>query len=169
MRKLLKWAGIALMGLLAGSQFIRPARTNPPTHSEESMEAYVQVPGDVASVLDRACRDCHSHETQWPWYSNTAPVSWFVIDHVNHGRKHLNFSDWNHTDRHGPPLGTDQQLEKICREVSSGEMPLGSYLLLHPEAKISTKDAQVICEWSRAEQARIATSQKEGRALSAKP
>ena len=100
MRKLLKWAGIALMGLLAGSQFIRPARTNPPTHSEESMEAYVQVPGDVASVLDRACRDCHSHETQWPWYSNTAPVSWFVIDHVNHGRKHLNFSDWNHTDRH---------------------------------------------------------------------
>jgi heme-binding protein len=169
MRNLLKWASIAVVAILAASQFIRPAKTNPMIHEEKSIDAYVQVPRDVATVFDRACQDCHSNKTQWPWYSNTAPVSWFVIDHVNHGRKHLNFSDWNHIDRHGPPLGTAQQLEKICKEVSSGEMPLASYLLLHPEARITTKDARVICEWTRSEQERLASSQIEGLAGSAKP
>lgn len=169
MKKLLKWVTMAILILLAGLQFVRPAKTNPPIDETKTVEAYVQMPGEVSSIVDRACRDCHSHKTQWPWYSNTAPVSWFVIDHVNHGRKHLNFSDWNHTDRHGPPLGTAQQLGKICKEVSSGEMPLGSYLFLHPEARISTRDAQVICEWSRTEQERLASFRKEGPALSVNP
>jgi hypothetical protein len=157
MKSLTKWASIATIVLLAGLQVVRPAKTNPPLDATKTAEAYIQIPVEVSSIVGRACQDCHSHKTQWPWYSNIAPISWFVIDHVNHGRKHLNFSDWNHADRHGPPLGTAQQLEKICKEVANGEMPLGSYLLLHPKARISPKDAQVICEWSRLEQERLSS------------
>ncbi|MBZ5537264.1 MAG: heme-binding domain-containing protein [Acidobacteriia bacterium] len=169
MNRLMKWASIATIMLLAGLQFVRPERTNPPIDATKTVEAYVQMPVEVSSIVGRACQDCHSHKTHWPWYSNTAPVSWFVIDHVNHARKHLNFSNWNHADRHGPPLGTAQQLDKICKEVSGGGMPLGSYLLLHPEARISPRDAQVICEWSRLEQQRLASTQEEGLGSSARP
>jgi len=58
----------------------------------------VTVDPQVAGILDRACADCHSNKTRWPWYSHVAPVSWFVIDHVNHGRSHLNFSEWGRYD-----------------------------------------------------------------------
>ncbi|MFI5176788.1 MAG: heme-binding domain-containing protein [Terriglobia bacterium] len=169
MKALLKGAGITIIVFLAGSQFIRPAKTNPPIDETKTMEAYVQTPDEVSSILRRACQDCHSNMTRWPWYSNAAPVSWFVIDHVNHGRKHLNFSDWNHADRHGPTLGSAQQLDKICKGASSGEMPLSSYLLLHPNAWLSPQDAKVICVWTRSEQERFASFLQEGLPLSAKP
>jgi hypothetical protein len=75
----------------------------------------------------RACFDCHSHETKWPWYANVAPMSWFVAHHVDEGREHLNFSTW---DR--PSKDADE-----CSEaVSDGWMPLDSYLWVHPEARL---------------------------------
>jgi hypothetical protein len=70
----------------------------------------------TAAVLDRACNDCHSNQTRWPWYTNVAPVSWFVINHVNEGRRKMNFSDW-------AQYSQDEQarlFKKICREVKSG-------------------------------------------------
>ena len=90
----LKWVGAALALTALCIQFIRPARTNPPTDSSRTVFALMTVPSRTAAVLERACRDCHSNDTRWPWYSHVAPVSWFVIDHVNHGRSHFNYSDW---------------------------------------------------------------------------
>ena len=79
-------------------QFVRPARTNPsPIRRARSPRSYRITPA-AAAVLERSCRDCHSNDTRWPWYSNVAPVSWWVIDHVDHGRSHLNFSDWSRYD-----------------------------------------------------------------------
>ena len=75
-------------------QLVRPARTNPPTDRPRTLFARVTVSAADRRGAERACRDCHSNDTRWPWYSNVAPVSWFVIDHVNHGRSHFNYSDW---------------------------------------------------------------------------
>lgn len=79
----------------------------------------------------RACFDCHSNETKWPWYSNIAPISWLVQDHVDEGREYLNFSEWNKTYEEAGEAG---------ETVEEGEMPIPNYLWLHPEAKLSVKE-----------------------------
>lgn len=106
--------------------------------------------------MDRSCNDCHSNQTRWPWYSNIAPVSWFVINHVNVGRREMNFSDWAQYD------ADDQQgfLKKICREVKDRAMPLPSYLRLHGEAKLSSEDVKALCDWASTESQRLAQASK---------
>lgn len=148
MRTVAKATAIIFMALAAGAQAIRPARVNPPVDSSRAIEHAVPVPPETKAILDRACANCHSSRTVWPWYSNVAPVSWFVIDHVNHGRTHLNLSDWARF----PPQEADRMLGRICELVTSEEMPLGSYLVMHSEAELSPLDERAICDWTRAAQ-----------------
>jgi Haem-binding domain len=96
-------------------------------------------------VLERACRDCHSNRTEWPWYSNVAPVSWFVIDHVNHARSHLNFSDWSSY----APERRRKLLTGVCKETRSGAMPLSSYTWIHWSARLSPADVEALCNWAQ--------------------
>lgn len=158
--KMLKWTSVAVAALLIAAQFVRPARTNPPIDETRTMQAHAQVAPQVAAIFERACRDCHSHQTRWPWYSRVAPVSWFVIDHVNHGRQHLNFDDWASAESHG---SKDSQalLDSICKEVQGGRMPLASYTLLHPRAKLSEKEIKIICQWATSERRRLASQTGE--------
>ena len=118
----------ALAGLPPWSiQFIRPARTNPPVDPSRTLEAAVTVPPQEAKILSRSCADCHSNQTVWPWYSNIAPVSWFVIDHVNQGRRHMDFSAWLRPGIDDPAQYTRQKLRSACNRVKTGNMPLFSY------------------------------------------
>lgn len=145
------WRG-ALLGffaLLAGIQLIRPARSNPPVDQSHTLEAVVLVPPRVESILQRACNDCHSDLTRWPWYSNVAPVSWFVIDHVDEGRRHVNFSAWLRRDTNNPGEYTRERFQAMCKQVQTYDMPLTSYLLLHRAAKLSEGDIETICQWTK--------------------
>ena len=137
------------MGLIIGIQLIRPARTNPVVVPSHTLEAIVPVPAQVESILQRACYDCHSDVTRWPWYSNVAPVSWFVIDHVDSGRRHANFSDLLRRDAKDPAQYTRERFEAICKEVQTHNMPLTSYLLAHRAARLSPGDIETICEWTK--------------------
>ncbi len=137
--------------LLLAIQLIGPAKSNPVAPETDSVNAKLQVTPAVASILDRSCYDCHSNKTRWPWYSNVAPVSWFVIDHVNHGRSHLNFSEWGKFNR----IEAAEMLEEICKEVKSGQMPLSSYTPLHPGSELSSADVQLLCDWTNTERTRI--------------
>lgn len=152
MLQALKLAAVGLALLFAAAQFVRPARVNPPRVAGRPIESHVAVPPEVAAVLDRSCADCHSNQTAWPWYSHVAPASWFVVDHVNHGRRHLNFSDWA---RYAPREAEDM-LRQICRTARGGSMPLDSYTLLHRRARLSTRDVETLCGWAEAEQHRFA-------------
>lgn len=144
MRKVLKTAAVGLALLFAAAQFVRPARTNPAGLPGGALEQRVGVPPEVSEVLNRACADCHSNRTTWPWYSHVAPASWLVIDHVNHGRQHLNFSDWSRYDaRESADL-----LRQVCRTARAGTMPLDSYTLLHPRARLTPRDVRTLCEWT---------------------
>lgn len=145
------WRGALLgfFGLLIGIQVIRPARTNPPVVPLHTLEAVVPVPPEVESTLQRGCYDCHSNLTQWPWYSNVAPVSWFVIDHVDSGRRHVNFSDWLRANTKSPAEYTRERFEAICKQVETRNMPLFSYLLIHRAASLSQNDVETICQWTR--------------------
>ena len=149
MPEFFRGALLGFCGLVIGIQLIRPARTNPPIDPSHTLEAIVLVPPTVESILERSCNDCHSNKTLWPWYSDVAPVSWFVIDHVDSGRRQLNFSEWLRRDTKNPGEYTRERFQAICRQVETGNMPLTSYLLLHRAAKLSQDDTETICQWTK--------------------
>lgn len=141
MRKILKLAFAVVVLLLIIGQFVQPDRTNPPVNPSASFEAVANPPAEAAAIVKRACYDCHSNTTVWPWYSRVAPVSWLVADDVKEGRAHVNFSEWG-------LLGPDaalRRLEGVCEEVKGGGMPLWQYRLIHPEARLSDEDVKILC------------------------
>ncbi len=150
----LKLAAVALAALFTAVQFVRPARTNPPVAPGRSIESHVRMTPEVAGLLERSCDDCHSNRTDWPWYSNVAPASWFVVEHVDDGRRHLNFSDWARYDEDE----AGEMLEQVCIEAKKGAMPLDSYTLLHRDARLSASDVQTLCDWANGERRRIASA-----------
>ena len=135
------WKKIALgaVVVLALIQLVPSDRQNPPVTAD------IRVSQDVKVILQRACYDCHSNETTWPWYSRVAPVSWLVHRDVVEGRAELNFSSW---ESMAPDKRAKKQL-KIGKEVTAGEMPLWFYTPLHPHAALTEADKQLIQSWSQ--------------------
>ena len=86
----------------------------------------------------QACGDCHSNETKYPWYSNIAPISWSMTHHIEEGREHFNVSMWGHQKKN--------EGEDAVEEIEDGEMPLFSYLLAHPEARLSDEEQKIFIE-----------------------
>jgi len=154
-RKYFKPAAAALALLFAGAQIVRPEVSSPPADPSRGLEARARLTPEVRELLARSCNDCHTRETRWPWYSRVAPVSWYVADHVRHGRKHLDFSDWQQYESQD----IDGLLVGICGEAERGTMPLRSYTLLHPEATLTPTDVQTLCDWTERERARLANRQ----------
>jgi hypothetical protein len=154
--KIVKWVLISLICLFILIQLKRPARTNPAVDESQTIEAHAQMPPQVKDILDRSCRDCHTNKTEWPWYTNVAPISWWITDHVNEGRKNLNLSEWGKLDKDRQ----DKKLRQICDEIEDGAMPLPSYLPMHPKAKLSEQDKKTLCDWTAAERERLARAAK---------
>lgn len=150
-KKILKWTVIALAVVFVGMQAVRPARTNPPVDGARTLQAKMQVPSDIDAILKRSCYDCHSHETRWPWYSNVAPASWLLADHVSEGRGHMNFSDWAQYDTDD----AEDLFEEIAKEVRKGAMPLSSYTLIHSDAKLTEEDKRKLIDWATSEHRRL--------------
>jgi hypothetical protein len=154
-----KWFAIIVALVFAAIQFVRPARTNPQIVEGQAIENHVTVTPEVASILSRSCKDCHSHRTEWPWYTNVAPISWWITDHVNHGRSHLNFSEWSKLD----DAEAGELLDEICSEVKREQMPLPSYLIAHRDATLSPSDRSTLCGWAETESQRIAERRNASR------
>jgi hypothetical protein len=145
--------------LLAAMQVIRPARVNPPTDTTRTVEAVMSTDSPGLRVIDRSCRDCHSNNTTWPWYSNVAPVSWLISHDVVEGRRAVNFSEW-------ASYGPEQRrklLKKSCDEATEGEMPLTIYVLLHGTAKLTPGDIEAVCSLTQIELAQSGSRGSEFR------
>ncbi len=137
-----------LLGVLLGfvvMQFVRMDHTNPPVDKEKDFYAQSAIPMEIRSMIKNSCYDCHSHETTYPWYSEVAPVSWFVNHHVEEGREELNFSQW--TDYSSERQA--HKLEECAEEIEEGEMPLSAYVLFHNEAKLSHEDGEKLMNWMK--------------------
>ena len=150
--QLLKVSLAALTVLFIALQFSQPAKTNPASDPALALQVHTQVPTNVVAIFDRACRDCHTNETSWPWYSRIAPVSWLVADDVRIGRQQMNFSEWGRYSARQ----VENKLEEICAEVQAEAMPPKKYVLAHSQAKLTTDDVKAICVWTVAEQQRLA-------------
>ena len=141
------WAKRILLAttfLLVVIQLVPVNRTNPSTEPSRSIYAALPVPQDVRAVFERSCRNCHSNETAWPWYSYVAPVSWVVARDVHQGRKKMNLSEWGTYSAQKKEDG----LEEICEQVTNGEMPDRKYAIFHREARISAEEREAICQWT---------------------
>jgi hypothetical protein len=110
------------------------------------LEATTDVPESVANIFRKSCNDCHTNQTEWPWYSEIAPVSWAVAEHVEDGRRHLNFSEWGSYETRR----RNKKLDEICEQVESREMPLSQYLWAHRDAKLTDSEIKIVCAWTEA-------------------
>lgn len=139
-RKLALWFVVALLVVFLLLQLKQPERTNPPVVSE------ISAPPEIAEIIERACYNCHSYETDWPWYAYVAPVSWWVVDHVHEARADMNFSDW-------PILDFEEErhyYRDIDEQIAQDKMPLKSYRIMHPEARLSAEEKDALRRWARA-------------------
>ena len=144
MKKILKIVLIVLVVAFVIAQFIRPDQANPAIDPAQTLEASVQVPDNVEEILKRSCNDCHTNTTAYPWYSQISPVSWFLNNHIQDGRRELNWSVWNTYSA----KKKSKKLEEVCEQVKTGEMPLPSYLWIHRDAVLQDGDANILCDWA---------------------
>ena len=144
MSRRVKQAAVVFVIVFAAAQLVRPERANPPTDINRTIQAQAGTSSALAAVLDRSCRDCHSNNTVWPWYTHVAPLSWLMARGVVEGRKALNFSEWAAY----PPAAQRTLLSASCDDASSGKMP-GPYALVGPETKLSPQDIETICAAAR--------------------
>lgn len=135
--------GFAILAFLIVAQFFRIDKTNPTIDITKDFIAISNPNEEVKRILKASCYDCHSNETKYPWYTNVAPVSWMVKNHINEGRKHLNFSVWGTYDL----KKLDHKLEECVDEVKEGEMPMSAYSLFHNEAILSEAQKAVLVDW----------------------
>jgi hypothetical protein len=138
-------AATAVIALVVGAQLVPVARTNP------AIEADVAAPAEIDALLRRACYDCHSRETAWPWYSRVAPVSWLVVHDVEEGRRELDFSAWDAYD----PVQRAKKLRESSDEIAEGEMPPWYYRLVHADARLTAAEREALRAWCAAEIARL--------------
>ncbi len=130
-------AAVIVLAALIVSQAFRIDKSNPPVRADLAQAS-------VRPLLHKACYDCHSNETVWPWYANVAPVSWLLASDVGEGRQDLNFSEWENYPR-------EKQLNKlkaIAEEMQSGDMPPWYYALMHANARLTSGERDQIRSWS---------------------
>ena len=128
-------------------QFIQPYRENPSFDPAATIQAELNVPEGIRSLLERGCKDCHSNRTEWPFYAYIAPVSWLVSHDVTEGRKNFNMSEWGKY-KFSKKI---QKLTGIYEAVSDHSMPLPKYIPLHPDANLSEAERDTLSRWAKGE------------------
>ncbi|MDI1324910.1 MAG: heme-binding domain-containing protein [Algoriphagus sp.] len=147
--------GLALVFL--GSQLVPNELPAVESTNPGDIIASGTVPDDVASLLKKSCYNCHSNETEYPWYSHVAPSSWLVARDIRAAREELNFSMWQDFDMMDK-LG---KLDDISIEVGEGRMPLTIYTMVHPSAKLDDAQRQLIVAWAEATMDVVAEEEDE--------
>ena len=131
-RRFVKPVLLGLLVLAAVIQLVPYGRdhSNPPVTGEPQWDS-----ATTRDLAKRTCYDCHSNETTWPWESYVAPISWFIGNHIAEGRERLNFSEWDKPNA---------EAEEIIRSVRNDSMPLQSYLIMHPDAKLTAAEKEAL-------------------------
>ncbi|WP_375324762.1 heme-binding domain-containing protein [Flagellimonas sp. GZD32] len=142
--KVVKIIAIVLLAVLLGMQFYRPPKNVDKGDYVAAFETETQPPAEVKQILKTACYDCHSANTEYPWYNNIAPISYWLAGHIDDGKRHLDFSSWNSYDA----KKKDHKLEEVIEEVKEGKMPLKEYTWTHSEANLTEDQVKILVEWA---------------------
>ena len=139
--KRILWALAVVLVLI---QFYRPEKNISKEQSINAIELHYNVPQNVGTILRTSCYDCHSNNTKYPWYNNVQPVAIWLDEHINDGKKHLNFDEFN-----AYPLDRKRKkLKEISETIEENEMPLSSYTIIHGDAKLSEADKKALTNWA---------------------
>ena len=152
-KKILVALGSAAIAAVGGS-LLHPFATTD-RGAGEAILVDAQVEPETLAIVKRACQNCHSQQTEWPWYSHVAPVSWMLARDVQQARVHMNLSEW-------PDYSTDDRLRllgAIGSAVRNRAMPVQRYLLLHPEARLTDGEREQIYRWTQSERRRLRNAQ----------
>ena len=133
---------LSIIALLVLIQFIRPTKNESMDYSNDIFKV-VETPLEVKDILETSCNDCHSNKTIYPWYSEIAPISWYLASHVNDGKEHLNFSNWTNYNN----FQKEHILKNFDNVLDKHQMPLKSYLILHEEATLSKQQIEILTNW----------------------
>lgn len=144
MNKVFKKIVLIAFGAFLLMQFYQPVRV---TDYEQVPNEYFtnvySVPAKVETILKTSCYDCHSNKTNYPWYSKIQPIRMLMDGHIKEGRENLNFSEWgSYSSRK-----QGNKLDRISKQVKSGEMPLFSYTLIHRDAILTTIQKEELIRW----------------------
>lgn len=151
--KMKKWKLVLLVLLLIFVilQFIRPEYNNGELKGENDIYHVVDVPEDVEAILVKACYDCHSNHTEYPWYSQIQPFGWWIADHVEEGKEELNFSEFKSMKQKGQL----HKLHETIEMIEDNKMPLESYTWIHSDAKLTPEEKELVIEWAKKSQDKI--------------
>ena len=130
--------------VLVAIQFIRPKKNIHPGVQTAGISALYAVPADVDTILVKACRDCHSNNTRYPWYNNVQPVAWFLANHVTNGKKSFNLNEFASY----PVARQYDKIKEIRKQIDDGNMPLSSYTLIHTDARLTGAEKNTLIDWS---------------------
>ena len=142
MKKILKYIGVLLLVVFIVMQFIRPEKNNGGFEGITAFKNDTKPSDEVFMILKQNCFDCHSDVTKYPWYAEVAPISYWLADHVKHGKGDFNVSAWETYS----VKKKDHKLEELIEEVEKGKMPLDSYTWVH--GKLSKEDQELLTNWA---------------------
>ncbi|PQJ77088.1 heme-binding domain-containing protein [Polaribacter glomeratus] len=147
--KIIKKIAIVLLVALVIAQFFGPEKNEGDITSVDAFMAETNPPAKVRKILSESCFDCHSNNTKYPWYDNITPVNFWLDEHINDGKKHLNFSDWSSYSL----KKKEHKMDELHEEVEEGEMPLNSYTWTHSEANLTPEQIAEMVAWGKNVQA----------------
>lgn len=124
-------------------QFLQPAYNKNRQVLPTDLTKTVSVPNDVQIILRKACYDCHSNNTNYPWYMNVQPVGWVMASHIKDGKENLNFSEFGSYSNRKQA----NKLRAILQSIDEGSMPISSYTMLHTDARLNKKSKEFIKDW----------------------
>lgn len=143
--KIVKNIVLVLLVAFVGIQFIPTERNQSDIVSATDFMLVNNVQNKLKSKLQVSCYDCHSNNTNYPWYNKIQPVAWFLEDHINDGKKELNFNEWeSYSDRR-----KKSKLRSIVKQIESDEMPLFSYTIVHKDANFSEEDKLMVINYMK--------------------
>lgn len=135
---------VLLIALIA-IQFFRPERNKSEGPQPNYIGNLYPIPEDVKPILAKACNDCHSNNTRYPWYSNVQPVLWWLDKHIREGKKNINYDEYTHR----PLRYQYHKMEETIEMVKEKEMPLNSYTWVHKDAKLTREERSKITGWAQ--------------------
>ncbi len=142
--KLYKKILLALLIVFIAIQFIQPAHNTSGQVLPTDITKTVNVPDKVLDIFKNSCYDCHSNNTNYPWYSKIQPMAWFMAHHIKNGKADLNFSEFGSYT----PRKQRSELKEIGHSLKDGTMPLSSYTLIHKNANLSKEEKALLIDWT---------------------
>lgn len=145
---MLQKVGLGILLILIVIQFIPVKKNQSTLVSENAIEKKYNTPENVQAILKKACNDCHSNNTVYPWYSHIQPVAFWLNNHINEGKEKLNFSEFATYYK----KKAAKKLDKVIASQEKGWMPLSSYTIIHKDAILSTDEKKLVIDWAKAVQ-----------------